>query len=642
MKRIFILLASLFFFVWSAATNVSMAEEFGDPNWLDYADLKEHVKWAATVAAEKDVALAGADNGAWGACWGTTELDAKDCAKKTCTTYSEGRPCLVVDVNIKRLEHSLRKLYETHGGKERGSSLAEVWCVASNNVFKTTRTYCNSKALKSFSTRTQAEVELERAKNQLSTVTTTTSNSSTQGWCATKQTVFKSTDTYCDTKGGKWKWTYSAARAEHRYLKNESSAVATTSGSSTRGWCADSVSVWQISKGWCAVHNGEWFLVEAEAEAEHLRLKRQSSTVVTSSSNSSVAGWCATELGVYNDHAVDCDIKGGNWSLFYEVAKAEHLRLKDQSSTVATTTEAVDPQPAEINQSALELEFWKTIKDSDDPDMFREYVRQFPSGTYVGLAKIKIKKLTGSTTSVAQASIPSLDYGNYHALVIGNNRYRHLKPLSTAVNDANAVASLLRSQYQFNVDVLINATRDETVSALSRLRKSITPRDNLLIYYAGHGWLDKEMDEGFWLPVDATDDDQVDWIANDTIMRSVRAMKAKHVMVVADSCFSGTLIRGIKIKERSPDYIKEISQKKARTALTSGGIEPVTDVGGGDHSIFAATFIRILSENDGVLDGHQLFTTLRARVMMGADQTPEYGDIRKAGHDGGDFLFVRQ
>jgi len=98
------------------------------------------------------------------------------------------------------------------------------------------------------------------------------------------------------------------------------------------------------------------------------------------------------------------------------------------------------------------------------------------------------------------------------------------------------------------------------------------------------------MDEGFWLPLDGVDDDQVDWIANDIIMRSVRAIKAKHVMVVADSCFSGTLIRGIKIRERSSNYIKQIVQKKARTALTSGGIEPVTDVGGGDHSIFAATF----------------------------------------------------
>ena len=68
----------------------------------------------------------------------------------------------------------------------------------------------------------------------------------------------------------------------------------------------------------------------------------------------------------------------------------------------------------------------------------------------------------------------------------------------------------------------------------------------------------------------------------------------------------------------------------------------LADVGAGNHSIFATTFMRILNENTGVLDGHQLFTTLRKQVMMNAYQTPEYGDIRKAGHDGGDFLFVRQ
>ncbi|MDP7667219.1 MAG: hypothetical protein QF738_04055 [Rhodospirillales bacterium] len=32
---------------------------------------------------------------------------------------------------------------------------------------------------------------------------------------------------------------------------------------------------------------------------------------------------------------------------------------------------------------------------------------------------------------------------------------------------------------------------------------------------------------------------------------------------------------------------------------------------------------------------------IRRPVMLAADQTPEYADIRKAGHDGGDFLFVR-
>jgi hypothetical protein len=42
------------------------------------------------------------------------------------------------------------------------------------------------------------------------------------------------------------------------------------------------------------------------------------------------------------------------------------------------------------------------------------------------------------------------------------------------------------------------------------------------------------------------------------------------------------------------------------------------------------------------MDGTQLFNMIRRPVMLNSDQTPEYSDIRKAGHDGGDFLFVRK
>lgn len=45
--------------------------------------------------------------------------------------------------------------------------------------------------------------------------------------------------------------------------------------------------------------------------------------------------------------------------------------------------------------------------------------------------------------------------------------------------------------------------------------------------------------------------------------------------------------------------------------------------------------------SETVLDGTQLFSNIRRPVMLNSDQTPEYSDIREAGHDGGDFLFVR-
>jgi hypothetical protein len=113
-------------------------------------------------------------------------------------------------------------------------------------------------------------------------------------------------------------------------------------------------------------------------------------------------------------------------------------------------------------------------------------------------------------------------------------------------------------------------------------------------------------------------------------------------MVVADSCYSGKLVRGIHITRKDPDYLGRISQKKARVVLSSGGLEPVVDVGAnGLHSVFATAFIETLRENKEVLDGTELFSKIRRPVMVNSDQTPEYGDIRKAGHAGGDFLFVR-
>lgn len=248
-----------------------------------------------------------------------------------------------------------------------------------------------------------------------------------------------------------------------------------------------------------------------------------------------------------------------------------------------------------------------------------------------------------SADSLSPAALARIDFGRYHALVIGNDKYRHLPKLRTARADAKAVASILRQQYGFDVDLLLDADRAGIIKALESYRRSLTSHDNLLIYYAGHGWLDKDADSGFWLPVDATRDSEVNWLSNATLTGALRAMQAKHVMVVADSCYSGKLVRGIHIVHKTPDYLERMATKKARVVLAAGGLEPVWD-GGVDsrHSVFASAFLAALRENDGVMDGTTLFTRIRRPVMVNSDQTPEYADIRQAGHDGGDFLFVRK
>ena len=366
------------------------------------------------------------------------------------------------------------------------------------------------------------------------------------------------------------------------------------------------------------------------------------------SSSPSILVWCATRQTISRSTRSACLTNGGK--PFEEKWQAQASQ-ENQVATIPEATKAVDPpkiqspdvvdaQPTEADKH-IELEFWQSIKDSNDPDMYREYLRQFPSGVYSGLAKLKIKKLGGDTT-VVNASIPNLDYGDYYALVIGNNDYQDLTNLRSAVNDAKVVSTVLEVDYGFNVKLLENASRKDILRSLKHLRQTVSAKDNVLIYYAGHGYLDEAADEGYWLPVDSESDDDSNWIATDRVVSQVKAMQAKHVMVVADSCFSGTITRGLKIQSRTPEWLSQIVKKKARTALSSGGLEPVADTGSGNHSAFAYAFISLLEENDGVLDASQLFSKLRPKVMVNATQTPEYGNIHQAGHDGGDFLFVRR
>lgn len=235
----------------------------------------------------------------------------------------------------------------------------------------------------------------------------------------------------------------------------------------------------------------------------------------------------------------------------------------------------------------------------------------------------------------------TLDTGPYHALVIGNNDYQYLPKLRTATHDARSVAKLLSTKYGFDVTLLLDAKRSDILLAVNAYRRSLTATDNLLIYYAGHGWLDKDADQGYWLPVDATRDNQIMWVSNSAITSEIRAIRAKHIMVVADSCYSGKITRGLYINNRTADYLTRMSEKRARVVLSSGGLEPVLDSGGKDnHSVFASAFMDALNENSTVLDGTTLFTKVREKVGWNADQIPEYAIIHKAGHDGGDFLFT--
>ncbi len=246
-----------------------------------------------------------------------------------------------------------------------------------------------------------------------------------------------------------------------------------------------------------------------------------------------------------------------------------------------------------------------------------------------------------------------ISFGSYHALVIGNNDYRLLPRLETAVNDAQEVTRILREKYGFKVTVLQNANRYDILSALNTLRERLTGDDNLLIYYAGHGELDRLNQRGHWLPVDAERKSTANWISNITITDILNAMAVKQLLVVADSCYSGTLTRsalgrleaGV-TRQETLKVMQHMARQRSRMVLTSGGVVPVLDGVGGRYSVFARPFIEVLNANVGVLPGQEMFHLLQLRVAAAAQrldtpQVPEYAPIKFAGHESGDFFFVR-
>lgn len=248
----------------------------------------------------------------------------------------------------------------------------------------------------------------------------------------------------------------------------------------------------------------------------------------------------------------------------------------------------------------------------------------------------------------------SADYGGYHALVIGNNDYRDLPNLRTAIADARAVAEVLRSRYGFRVELLEDADRREMLTALNAFRERLGPDDNFVLYYAGHGEIDTVNQRGYWLPVDAEPDNPANWVSNVFVTDTLNVIRAKQAMIIVDACYSGALTRssisrldsGMKEEERA-HWLRVISRMRARTVLTSGGLKPVSDVAfaGGTHSVFATALLKVLRANEGVLEGQRLFREVAARVAYATEQLtlrqiPEYAPIRHAGHEAGDFLLV--
>ena len=267
--------------------------------------------------------------------------------------------------------------------------------------------------------------------------------------------------------------------------------------------------------------------------------------------------------------------------------------------------------------------------------------------TAVGLTRA-MPVISRSTPSITPTDAPEV--GAYWALLIGIDQYadQGIPTLQTAVRDAEGVRDVLTTRYGFEprkIVMLLNedATRTNIEEALITVGEQTNEHDSVLVYYAGHGQYSSSNRLGWWVPSEALGRKRGTFINNATIRDYLGAMQARHVYLIADSCFSGTLFASTRgnfgVETIDDKYYRRLSEQRSRWGFTSGGVEPVADGGKDGHSIFAYHLIKFLKENTNpYVVPSEIADTVIPLVTRVSEQLPRSQPLYGAGDEGGQFL----
>ena len=232
--------------------------------------------------------------------------------------------------------------------------------------------------------------------------------------------------------------------------------------------------------------------------------------------------------------------------------------------------------------------------------------------------------------------------GTNYLLAIAINNYQHCSKLNNAVRDAEALIELLTTRYHFNPAHVTfikdtQANKKNIERAFLQLIKTVTPQDNLIVYFSGHGRYDEHFG-GNWVPLEAgTSDD--DW-TDDLVKTHLARIKSFHTFLIADSCFSGAFFAE---RSKEKNLANRVDTEPSRWGLTSGKKEIVSDGQSGKHSPFATALLDVLTKATEPPSVMQICTLVLEKVAANALQTPMGSALAVPGHQGGQMvLYFRE
>lgn len=267
----------------------------------------------------------------------------------------------------------------------------------------------------------------------------------------------------------------------------------------------------------------------------------------------------------------------------------------------------------------------------------------------IGENKVAIEATdVNGNTSVKKVSIIRKDFdldalsleSKNHMLIISIDKYKHWPQLNNAVADANQLEEILKSKYGFEEANVIQvqdtlANRQGIINGFKELIGKVGPNDNVVVYFSGHGYFDAELGEGYWIPVDAEKGADGDYLPNSFMMQLMKKVNSKHLFLVADACFSGSLFNN-----SNRGYTENVGSYKSRWGLASGRLEYVSDGKIGEHSPFNKYLVEYLVKNDKKeFSVSEIVQYVKIHVANETNQSPIGNPLGGLGDEGGEFIF---
>lgn len=316
--------------------------------------------------------------------------------------------------------------------------------------------------------------------------------------------------------------------------------------------------------------------------------------------------------------------------------KEINLSVKEKNEMAMRGSQTIKPKPEERNRIVID----KNITMLEGVNILEITVENVD-----GVVSKSFRIIHAGETALADAA--KLNRHDY-ALIFITDKYDNWNSLVNPIFDGRAIAAQLEKYYGFKVEIVENPSQDQIFRKLREYsERKYQPLDQLMIFFAGHGYFDESFKEGFVVVKESLTDDpgKTSYVSYNRLRNVINVIPCEHIMLMMDVCFGGTFDDAI-ASAREIDVYKEVPQSefiirklavKTRKYLTSGGKTYVSDGIPGKHSPFAKRVLDALNTfggTDGILTLTELFPYVEK-----LNPEPRLG---KFGDDapGSEFVFV--